>query len=483
MTSDYLPHDTQPLFASAAAHFRDSCDTFVALLGPVARARIQRYTRLDIQHPDDLLQWLDPDFLLALPALSPRHIDLLALLDAHLEAPSLRLAGLIEQACGDAGWIAVSGERVAVNPCAVVALAARYLHADPHSDSVVLWSLYSPLQAASLRLLLHQLTITQIDLLIPKGQGGRLVQAQRQLQRLPSAPSLSIPQAAAVVRAALLTLAQQDARDTEALAALRPILDVPEPEGPLWRSARMQELLRSDVDLLRRWVTTDAGLLPADHVLHAAADRIALDPCDCVQWLTNLPARTSHRPALAAFPARAWTAPGALSLSAARDALTALVGTLPCPTRTMLVDIPASALGALGWPLVLQIADRHDLHDSLTTLIEHDPTDWADFDAPGEGSLPSLWMRALFAAGLLDQTWRTRLALIDSELQMPDPDAEIPDVLSGYASLALASESRLGLDESPMSSYAHGLHDAVGEAYGDVWSAADPFSVRKRSEQ
>jgi hypothetical protein len=465
------------------ARLQVACEAFVHMLGAVPRARIRNHTGLDIEHPDQLLRWLESDFLNALPPLLPRHVDLLAILDAHLESLSPRLAGLVDQSFGEAGWLAAAGASVAVNPCAIVALASRYLQHDPNSDSALLWSLYPPAHAVALRLLLPDLSPQQLALVVPEGQGGRLVQARRQLQVLPASASPCLSQAASALRGAILTLALRDAADLQATAALRPILDVPEPTGPLWRSARMQEILRSDVDLLSRWVVNDAGLLPPERVLHAAADRLVDNPVHAVRWLATLPARGRDAAPLAGFPDDTWSLQRTLTLAAARAALLALAGGRPESTRHLLVDVPAGALGGLGWALVLQVAAREDLQSTIQELIDDGETDWSDFDAPGEGSLPSLWMRALFTAGYRDSRWMNVLTSVDNELQIPDHKAEIADVLAEYASPALATESRLGLHESPMSSYAHGLHDAVGEAYGDVWSAADPFSVRKRSEQ
>ena len=483
MTSDY-PRALPPSIRTRAHERMDSAmRDFVALLSTVSKGRIRNHTGLDIQTHDDLLQWLNPQFLDAMPPLHPHQIELLALLDAHLECTSPRLAGLVDQAIGEAGWLAVSGSHVAVNPCAVVALAARYLSAAPDSDSVVLWAAFAPADAVALRLILHELSPEELAQLLDDGQGGRLIQAQRLLRSLPSEPSVAVAQAAALLRGALLTLALRDATDTTATNALRPILDVPEPSGVLWRNARMQALLHSDTSLLRLWVSTDDGLIPVDRVMHAVAEGLLADAPATTRWLATLPARGRDTAALAHIPHDAWYAGRSLSLSAARAALVALAGPRAESTRELLVDVPAAALGGLGWALILQIAAREDLHSALQSVILHEETDWADFDAPGEGSLPSLWMSALFVAGALDTAWITLLSDMDDELDVPNEADDIADILAGFASPALSTESRLGLDESPMSSYAHGLHDAVGEAYGDVWSAADPFSVRKRSEQ
>jgi hypothetical protein len=483
MTFDYPRALPDSIRTRAHERMDAAMQAFVALLSTVSKGRIRNHIGLDIQAPVALLQWLTPDFLDALPPLQPRHIDLLAMLDAHLECTSPRLAGLVDQAIGEAGWVAVSGNQVAVNPCAVVALAARHLSEDPDSDSAVVWSSFAPADAVALRLILPELSQEELAQLLDDGQGGRLVRAQRMLQGLAPGQSPVVGQAAALLRSAMLTLALRDATDAQATTALRPLLDVPEPAGPLWRSARMQEILRSDLDLLRRWVSEDGGLLPHDRVLHAAADWLAVDPLAAVRWMHTLPRRGRDRAPLALMPASAWTGGRPLSLPAARAALLALVGERPESTRELLVDVPASALGGLGWAIVLQIAAREDLKSTLQGVIDEDDMDWSDFDAPGEGSLPALWMRALFTAASLDDHWADLLTTVDQGLQIPDAIAEIADVLAEYASPTLSTESRLGLDESPMSSYAHGLHDAVGEAYGDVWSAADPFSVRKRSEQ
>ena len=144
--------------------------------------------------------------------------------------------------------------------------------------------------------------------------------------------------------------------------------------------------------------------------------------------------------------------------------------------RLLLASVPASSgenplLGTADvdtdWTVPASLAALPELGAAIEALL--DTRDWTAFESPGEGELPSLWRDALILAGLWDEGWAARWAAIGA----PSPETADPfELLLGYP------EPRSKPSISPLSSYAHGLHDGTAESYGDVFSPRDPFSDR-----
>lgn len=164
-------------------------------------------------------------------------------------------------------------------------------------------------------------------------------------------------------------------------------------------------------------------------------------------------------------------------LSDARDAVTA-------PYRPVLVQSTANKLAGLGWTWLVALSLRPNLAEEVQRLLDED-VDWFDFDAPGEGELPATWAAALGLSEAL--TDELADALDVDPVEEPAADSATNDGtahtdaarwLASTTSPATARGARLDGLGSPMSSYAHGLNEAVAEAYGDVYSPADPFSTR-----
>ena len=148
------------------------------------------------------------------------------------------------------------------------------------------------------------------------------------------------------------------------------------------------------------------------------------------------------------------------------DALEALLAFAAIPVGDAPLLCAAVAVDA-DWTVPAGLSKVPGLGAAVAALLPE--RDWLDFDAPGEGELPSLWRDALVLAGLWDVEWTKRWA----ELGAPAPETTDPfDLLLGYPiPTGQASASML-------SSYSHGLHDGTAESYGGVYSPHDPFSDR-----
>jgi hypothetical protein len=477
------PDMTPLLWQNAALHtsspaLTDACERFVRALGPVRQARLKSRLGVDLQQGRDLLCWFDEAFLRTLPAPEPNQVALLDLLERHLDAPSLRLAALVEQTCADQAWVVVEHGEVLVNVPALVAWQARL--ASPGSESAWLASQLPLPDAARVRCAWVLASDDELAA-VPAPEGAaRVIDAARMRRALTAqAPdTAAVSAAAARLRGALHELLQQDASRRN--RAVDRLIDVPEPEGVLWFNARPLDLARPDAALIAAWLAPAEWMIEPVALVQGWAQRAVEDAVGAAAWLRTVPTRTAETALLLEIPAETWARAPEFSAEAWVEHLRATAPPTSASTRALLVDRPAEALGNLGWMALMQAAGRDDVEATLDALLAED-VDWADFDAPGEGSLPGFWMRVLHVRGELSEVWRERLLALDSSLEMPSADASVADVTAEFVSPAVAGESRHDLSESPMSSYAHGLHDSVAEAYGDVWSAADPFSLRRRS--
>lgn len=159
------------------------------------------------------------------------------------------------------------------------------------------------------------------------------------------------------------------------------------------------------------------------------------------------------------------------------------------PSRGTWIHSLALVAGACSWATLVALAQRVEGPSTVAALLE-ERDDWDDFDAPGEGELPTLWWRVMVLAEALSgtSTAAIREALIDAGADGGDDDTDasvdtlLRRVFDDAVSVVEATATRRSVEGSPMSGYAHGLNDGVGEAYGDVYSPADPFSGRPRDE-
>ena len=138
----------------------------------------------------------------------------------------------------------------------------------------------------------------------------------------------------------------------------------------------------------------------------------------------------------------------------------------------------------LSWLAVVRASAADDLDRRARELLAgmDDPF---DFDAPWEGELPATLILVLRLAGWPDDAIRALFveaspghggeeleASLDADLGVPlaerfagcVPPAAVPD------------GGELGREDTR----AAGVHEGIGEAFGDVFSPSDPFSVRRR---
>ncbi len=150
-------------------------------------------------------------------------------------------------------------------------------------------------------------------------------------------------------------------------------------------------------------------------------------------------------------------------------ALAAARGSLPGP-RAVLVDGPAAQ--APSWLDVVRAARVPALADEIGSLCA-EPVAWDEFDAPGEGALPQLWADALALAGTGSPRVESALAALGAR------DGEPAwQIAARWASPVAVAGGRGLVGDGERGAAAHGLHEGVGEAFGDVWSPHDPFSLR-----
>lgn len=283
------------------------------------------------------------------------------------------------------------------------------------------------------------------------GQGGLSPESLAALRCRATFPEgdwpATLPTSRPLVRALVRSLATRAApRDRTALAeALR----------GHWLTLHGPSLAAIRTD--EAWLS-DAGTSSDPHLsTRTQADAIAAAPA--AGWADRLASR---------YPAAAASRAAPVSRSEALRRL--LESVRPSSADPPLVPPPFADGEDPDWTVPASMAVVSDLEARLSRLI---PTrDWAAFEAPWEGELPSLWRDALVIAGNWSPTWADRMAAFDLDpLESSDPC----DVLLGYA------ERRAARDVSPLSSYSHGLHDGTAECYGGVHSARDPFSDRGRA--
>lgn len=138
-------------------------------------------------------------------------------------------------------------------------------------------------------------------------------------------------------------------------------------------------------------------------------------------------------------------------------ALQQTVAPVEADTRS-LVDGPAES-GTPPWPVMLGLSVAPRLVEAVAALVGSG-TDWVSFDAPGEGNLPRVWSHLLVLAGRWDSATRAGFVELGAT-GLPAVGVQVGDLAAEWPS---ADDALAGA--GTVSSFAHGLHDGVQEAYG-----------------
>jgi len=172
--------------------------------------------------------------------------------------------------------------------------------------------------------------------------------------------------------------------------------------------------------------------------------------------------------ALTRMSGKAWDGLDVCSLnprSARRELYLAARATAPTdhdPSEEALVRRPSSRVGAWTWRDVVALAARPDLVSEVEALHRSD-IDWLSFDAPGEGTLPHLWLAAMALANAASlERWKDAFRVDWRQLD------EIIEQLAGDTD----GETRSAFDNALVGA---GLVGRSAEAYGDTYADTDPF--------
>ncbi len=412
--------------------------------------------------------------------LAPAHIDALLRIDRTPGQPEPRSASMLDRSLADPLLLTGSGptpEGWAINPirfCQYLQAlphrtTARWAWEHAHTDSVLAARIWLGLRANT----------DPCWTTWPRADGSWMHICADFYRRLPDSPDLgAIQQAAGRLRRALLLELERPADAVSDLVAR--LFDVPVPtNAPAWQATTVLSLMMDDARLLR-WAMTPAEFPVDSDLLLTWWARVAVGDIQNIDW-ADVPTLNDARPdALVMVPLpRSVTLPAPDVMRAVIDR--GWAGRAPdSTTRELLVDGLLPCLEAVPWTRALQLTNRPDLTNALRGLLDEDE-DWGDFDAAGDGCLPGIWARVARLVGPLDAELMDALQHADDELA--DLLSEMSSVDGGWFASPMRSGEHLAQsDRNPMSSYAHGLHDAVGEAYGDVYSRADPFSVREPAE-
>jgi hypothetical protein len=442
---------------------------FVRLATPTQATRLQPLlgdgTRLDPTHSAAIGVLLRP--------LNPAHIEALVRMDRAVGAPDARTASMLDRSLADplllagsssVGWV--------INPVRI----CQYLEL-VESPTPSAWALHEAdgdLGIAA-RIWLDLRARTDPRWVTWNADKSSWMAACGAFYRALPPHDPTIMQ----VAAARLRMSMLDALDAPANASpplIQRLFDVPDPdEAPAWHSAAVLLLMQTDSELLASALApmeppeVDAAVLTwfASILLghHTVSDwsivpSLAGSTPDAADLL---PLRPDQGISMDQVPrnlqSKGWT--GRAPDSSLAELLVG--GLLPC-----IENVP--------WTRALQLASHPELTNALLALLSSDE-DWGDFDAVGEGYLPGIWARIALLADALTPELREQFLVADPELGEWLTESAVVDG-GWFASPRRAGEHLSQNDQNPMSSYAHGLHDAVGEAYGDVYSRADPFSVR-----
>lgn len=132
-----------------------------------------------------------------------------------------------------------------------------------------------------------------------------------------------------------------------------------------------------------------------------------------------------------------------------------------------------------SWLDLMAAAAMPDLVARIVALLDDGDDDWLDFDAPGEGTWPLHLYRALRLAG---HDHPSACAILGPLLAnsperddwLEEQDHPLDTWLAAYPEplMTIGDEDRAKPEERGL------MHEGIDEAFGDVFSPHDPFSVR-----
>jgi hypothetical protein len=275
------------------------------------------------------------------------------------------------------------------------------------------------------------------------------------------------------------------------LPHLGPMLDTDAEGGPLHEAACPLLLARPPAALLAWMLQPHRAPLPAAALLAAWAAAEAQGPTAADDFWDFMPWHATGQPLPAGRPPGLRPAAAGLDPQGLLQRCLALVpeALLAMPRRDALVERAADLTGHRPWTLGVRLALDPGVAAEVDDLLSLD-TDWSDFDAPGEGTLPLFWASVLAVGGQLDEARADRLAALDPAIEARrEAAAAAPDDLSVWVQdwvsprACARAAGATGLMDGPSTGAAgfeHGLRDGIAEAFGDVWSPRDPFSQRSR---
>ena len=294
--------------------------------------------------------------------------------------------------------------------------------------------------------------------------------------------SSAAPDAVAALGACTRALAwgwlqERGGQDAEVWSLL---LDHPlsgDPDVPHWRETCPMRLCCADDRLATRWLQSIDALIDVDVQAYAAL-------------VSDLAADRGHAAAVALLEprllemARAQARATPLPVPAFIELLAGLGGA-PDPEE----GLEATLIRAWGertappdWQALLRAARL----EGVVTWAEERASEarWWSFDAPGEGVLVQWWSVVVLLAegwsGERGERWQGWAEAYGAE-PLPWWSEERPDLADALEAHPSVVEGELGRSEETesLSSYAHGLHDAVPEAYGDSYAPGDPFRAQR----
>ncbi|MFT4703538.1 MAG: hypothetical protein ACI81R_001230 [Bradymonadia bacterium] len=426
----------QLLVAAAAAYER-----YVISATPLQRSR--RSSTLGTMPADDFWRATPPQLS------APDASALSAWLDDPSEQGSRRL--LLER-FSKFGLVSGADDEATANPAAAIAAGRALKHPD------VLWidSLVGEADASAAWLGLDRWaeeltvatgTLLAVELPIRLRRGW--------LTHWPLADARSLAARASEVRASLWA-----ALDEERSVPVE--LRDADPDAPLGWTGAMPGLLFNDSALLLSLSCGPEARL-RDRIVAGVA---TMERSAIPLWLAHTPGGSTEHVAWWEHDDAALEGPACLARMQRRWRIS------DDRVADALRDAEGATDGAASWRDIIALSAATTLPAEVDRALSEE-TDWLSFEAPGEGVLPVIWRDAMRLHPAWDCEWATRF-----ERLLDEATPSVDETLDAYPSPYAASATRLNTDQSPLSSYTHGLNDAIEEAYGDVFSPADPFSQR-----
>lgn len=132
-----------------------------------------------------------------------------------------------------------------------------------------------------------------------------------------------------------------------------------------------------------------------------------------------------------------------------------------------------------SWLDVMAAAAFPALDPRIAELLNDEDEDWLGFDAPGEGTWPLHLYRALRLAGRSHAAAASVLSPLlagseECDAWLEEQDQPLDTWLAAYPEplMTIGDEDRAKPEERGL------MHEGIDEAFGDVFSPHDPFSVR-----